>query len=68
MGIVIREELAQALLTLLRLGTFPVQYAQLREVEVALLNAVEAADVKVEETTAEQATSDLVENFPGGLV
>ena len=57
-GITISTELGGALMTLLRLGTFPIQYAQIKDVEAALLAEIEAAGVNIEEVPAEDAVID----------
>jgi len=57
-NITITSELAGAVMTLLRLGTFPVQYAQIKDVEAALLASVEAAGIPIEEVPAEEAIRD----------
>lgn len=66
--ITISEQLAQALLTCLRLGTFQLQYAQIKEVEDALLAAVAAANVPVEEVGTDEAVAEVVSDFPGGVI
>ena len=66
--VVITEELAGAVLTMIRLGTFPFQYAQIKEVEAALLAAVANAGVEVIEASNDEAIADVVEDFPGGVV
>lgn len=67
-SVAIDESLAGALLTLIRLGQFPFQYGQIREVETALMRAVEAADVDVEVVPDDEAIADVVADFPGGIV
>ena len=67
-SVVIDERLAGALLTLLRLGTFPIQYAQIKEVEDALMAAVNGAGVEVVEASNEEALADVVGDFPGGVI
>lgn len=67
-SVVIDERLAGALLTLLRMGTFPFQHGQIREVEDALLAAVNGAGVAVEVVSDEVAKADVERDFEGGLV
>ena len=57
-NVTITSELAGAVMTLLRLGTFPVQYAQIKDVEAAMLASIEAAGIDVEEVPAAEAMAD----------
>ena len=67
--IIINERLAQALLTLLRVGRFAdVQFGELKAVDDALLAAVKAADVDVVEGDATDAVADTVAEFPAACV
>lgn len=66
--ITIDERLAGALLTLLDLGTFPLQAGQIREVYTALRAAVDNAGVAVEIVSNDEAIGDVVEDFPGGVI
>ena len=67
--IVINERLAQALLTLLRIGRFAdVQFGELKAVDDALLAAVKAADVDVVGCDAADAVADTVAEFPAACV
>ena len=63
-NITIDERLAQALLTLLRIGRFAdVQFGELKAVDDALMAAVKAADVDVVEGDAGDAVNDVVRDF-----
>lgn len=67
--IVIDERLAQALLTLLRVGRFAdVQYGELRAVEDALLAAIASANVDVQTVPAAEAVGAVVADFPAAAV
>ncbi len=66
--VVIDERLAGALLTLLDLGTFPLQAGQIREVYTALRAAVDNAGVEVLVVSDDEAVADVVGDFPGGVI
>lgn len=66
--IVISEGLAQALLHLLKVGTFPFPYGQLRAVDDELTASVAAAGVEMQTASEDEVNEAIVSDFPAAVV
>lgn len=67
-GIVISEALAQALLQLVKVGTFPFPYGQVRAVDDELTASIAASGVETVVASEDEVNEAIVSDFPAAVV